>query len=73
MGLFLENKALPILSINSEGICALIRQECSLSLQGALWVPLAHGRPVSLLCPGWKPLEGSVVCDVLSAWPRAWG
>ena len=38
-----------------------------------LWMQLLFPRPVSLLCPGWKPLEGRVVCDVLSAWPRAWG
>lgn len=41
MSLFLENKALPQLSINFKGVGALIRLACSHMPQGTFWVPPA--------------------------------
>ena len=71
--------ALPISSINSEGICALIRQECSLMLQGASCIPLAHGRPLSLLCAprsvcliSWLSVEVSYRCCCAQSCTTLW-
>ena len=61
MAVFLENNALPILSINSEGICALIRQECSLMRHGDFWVPPTQAAPFLVLCPQWHVFNFVVV------------